>query len=187
MSALRSPAAAATIDEPSLLSVASVASHSILTGAAVGCALGGGFHIVAGGALLLSGRRTSLTPALVASQSVGAAARLAAVFASYTALRGLLRGTLYSLGAPRVDAVASAVAGGAVVSAATLMSPARRALLETSFARAVESAQGATARGGAPGRAALPAHILAAAAAVSGALTLGGADLLILKPLGLRW
>lgn len=176
---------AAVNDEPTLLSFASIASQSILKGAAVGCVLGGGFHIIAGGALLLSGRRTSLTPALVATQSVGAAARLAAVFASYTALRGLLRGTLYSLDMPRVDAISSAMAGGAVVSAATLMSPARRALLETSFARAVESAQGSSRV--AAGRAALPTHILAAAAAVSGALTLGGADLLILKPLGLRW
>jgi hypothetical protein len=179
------PSDASVDDAPSLASFATIAATSISKGAAVGCALGGGFHIIAGGALLLSGRRTSLTPALVAGQSVGAAGRLAAVFAAYTAARGLLRGALYAVGAPRVDAIASATAGGAVVTAATLMSPARRALLEASFARAVEGARG----GGraAAGRALLPTHILAAAAAVSGALTLGGADLLILKPLGLRW
>ena len=133
------------------------AFRAVATGFAVGCVLGGGAHVAGNGARAL---RNSLL----------GAARVGAVLAGYTALREGARAG--GVG----DALASAGAGAVAVAAPTLASPARVALLRANFANATKGRAGA-----------MPLYLVAASSMLSGALLLGGVDLLVLKPLGARW
>ena len=146
--------------------------RSIAVGTGVGFFIGGGFHLIAGTALRFAGRAT-LTPSVIWNQAGPASVRLAGVFATYTALRGLLR---EGIGAS--DSLASALAGGSVVAAVTSGSSSRMDLVRASLTRALGPRFGAIA---------IPKHLILASAFASGVCTLAGADLLVLKTINLRW
>jgi len=162
------------------------AAASALRGGALGAAAGALFHAVGGSVVRAQGRST-LTPAHVAGEAARAAARLGAVAAGYTLVRAALQR------AQRSDALACAGAGAAAVAVPTLLDERRVRLLRGIFGEALA---GAGAGGGAAGvsaaaRAAaaarVPLHLVGAASALSGALVLGGADILLFRGLGLRW
>jgi hypothetical protein len=146
-------------------------ARSVCIGAVVGFSIGLGFHAIAGASLRAAGR-ASLTPKAIMSQAAPAAARLSGVFAAYTGIRGVLHDA-----AAVSDAVSCALAGGCVVAGATAASPSRIALIQSSVERATRGRLGG----------ALPRHVVIASSFMSGIVTLGGADLLVVKPLGLRW
>lgn len=133
--------------------------------------MGGAFHIVGGGIVRARGRST-LQVHHIAKEAAFATGRVGAVFAGYTALRA---GAQAATGS---DALACMGAGAAVVATATAANPARVTLLQASLAAAMRQPRSAAG--------AVPMHLVLAAAAASGAFTLGGVDL-VLHHAGLAW
>lgn len=147
-----------------------VLAYSTLRGAALGGALGLGFHAIGGGLAVAQGQRASLTTAHVTRQGALAALRLSGLFAGYAAARGALRRALGS------DALACMGAGGAVVCGATLAQPSRLAFLQNYYGSVL-------GRGGPP----LPLHLLLVTSFASGAIVVGGLDLALMHSLHVRW
>jgi len=160
---------------------------SVLRGGCVGAAAGALFHLVGGSVVRAQGRAT-LTQAHVAAEAARAAARIGAVAAGYTLVRTLLQRV------QRSDALACAGAGAAAVAVPTLADPNRVRLLREVFGEALAGAgpggagsAALTSAARAAAAARVPLHLVGASAALSGALVLGGADVLLFRGLGLRW
>jgi hypothetical protein len=98
------------------------------------------------------------------------------VVGSYTAVRCALLGLTCS------DAISCGVAGGLAVAVPTALDPARVAFLQSYYAAVLGSAVK-----GAAAPKAVPAHFVIATSAFSGALLIGGTDMLAHRLLGVRW
>lgn len=144
---------------------------SIARGAFIGSLVGGGFHI-AGGAIVRRQGRTTLQSKHIAAEATKAAVRVGAVVGLYTTVRcSLLHWT-------RSDAISCGAAGAIAVALPTATSPERMAFLQQYYASAMSAALK-----GAP----VPRHLILASAGFSGAIIIGGTDMLLSRLFGLRW
>ena len=157
---------------------------SIIRGGLVGAFVGISFHAIGGSIALQQGRKT-LTPKVIALEAGRAGARLSAVVAGYTAVRCLLQNI------QRNDALACAGAGACAVAVPTLADERRVKFMKEIFSNALSSASGGGGGGKGFSRSGppppVPLHLIAVSAAFSGAIILGGTDVLLWRVLGVRW
>ena len=168
---------------PSSSSPLETCALSIIRGSLVGAFVGISFHAIGGSLALQQGRKT-LTPKVIALEAGRAGARLSAVVAGYTAVRCLLQNI------QRSDALACAGAGACAVAVPTLADERRVKFMKEIFSNALSSASGGGgvkgfSRSGPPPP--VPLHLIAVSAAFSGAIILGGTDVLLWRVLGVRW
>ena len=152
---------------------------SILRGSLVGAFVGVSFHAIGGSLAMQQGRKT-LTSKVIAVEAGKAGSRLAAVVAGYTAIRCFLQNIQKS------DAFACAGAGACAVAVPTLADERRVKFMKEIFSNALSSGGGKGFSRGAPPPP-VPLHLVAVSAAFSGALILGGTDVILWRTLGLRW